>query len=58
VEIVPRVEATRQLQAQHHALVAAISTDWWRARLLGDAAAAARLVQPAGLAADDRWQTG
>ena len=58
VEIVPRVDATRQLQAQHHALVAAISTDWWRARLLGDASATARLVQPAGLAPGDRWQVG
>jgi hypothetical protein len=58
VEIVPRADVTRQLQPQHHAQVAALSTDWWRARLLGDAAAAARLVEPAGLAPDDRWRTG
>lgn len=58
VEIIPRDNLTRALQPQHHGLVAAISTDWWRARLLGDAAAAARLVDPAGLAPDDRWQLG
>ena len=57
-EIVPREEITRRLQPQHHALVAAISTDWWRAQLLGDTAAAARLANPAGLAPGDRWRTG
>jgi dienelactone hydrolase len=48
----------RTLQAQHHALVAAITTDWWHAHLLGDAQALGRLTQPAGLAPGDRWQTG
>jgi dienelactone hydrolase len=48
----------RALQAQHHALVAAITTDWWRAHLLGDAQALGRLAQPAGLVPGDRWQTG
>lgn len=48
----------RALQAQHHALVAEITTDWWRAHLLGDAQALGRLTQPAGLALGDRWQTG
>jgi len=58
LEILPRHNRTRALQAQHHALVAAISSDWWRASLLDDAAAAARLRNPVGLAPGDRWQTG
>ena len=56
--ILPRESVTERLQAQHHALVASITTDWWRAYLMGDAAAKARLVQPQGLAAQDTWQTG
>ena len=56
--ILPREAVTQQLQTQHHALVASITTDWWRAYLTGDAAAKARLVQPQGLAAQDTWQTG
>ena len=58
VEVIPRDDRTRQLKPQHHALVAAISIDWWRAQLLGDTEAAARLSQPAGLAHEDRWQLG
>ena len=56
--ILPREAATTQLQPQHHALVARITTDWWRAYLLGDADAKARLQKPQGLAALDTWQTG
>lgn len=56
--VLPREAVTERLQAQHHALVASITTDWWRAHLMGDAAAKARLVQPQGLAAQDTWQTG
>ena len=55
-EIVPREPVTRDLQAAHHALVASISTDWWRATLLDDAAARARLVAPQGLRPGDLWQ--
>lgn len=55
-EIVPREAITRDLQAAHHGRVAAISADWWRATLQDDAAAWARLAQPAGLAKDDVWQ--
>jgi predicted dienelactone hydrolase len=58
VEIIPRAPVTRTLQGGHHALVAAITTDWWRARLLGDAGALARLVAPQGLGDGDRWRTG
>jgi len=55
-EIVPRESVTRDQQARDHALVAAITTDWWRATLLDDAAARARLIAPAGLRPGDRWQ--
>jgi len=54
----PREAITTQLQPQHHALVARITTDWWRAHLMGDATAKARLQRPTGLAAQDTWQTG
>lgn len=56
VEIVPREAVTRDLQAAHHALVASISTDWWRATLLGDPAARSRLAAPPGLRQGDIWQ--
>jgi len=55
-EIVPREAITRELQPSHHALVAAITADWWRATLMDDATAGQRLALPAGLAAGDRWQ--
>lgn len=55
-EITPRESVTRDLQAAHHAVVAAITTDWWRATLQDDAAARARLVAPSGLRTGDRWQ--
>ena len=57
-EIAPRHAGARTLQSRHHALIAAITTDWWRAQLMGDEAAAGRLAQPAGLAPGDRWQVG
>ena len=55
-EIVPRESVTRDQQARDHALVASITSDWWRATLLDDAAARARLIEPVGLRAGDRWQ--
>jgi predicted dienelactone hydrolase len=58
VEIVPRSAEARALQATHHAVVASITADWWRAELLGDPQARARLARPAGLAPGDRWQLG
>jgi len=48
----------RELLPRHHALVAALTTDWWRTHLLGDTAARERLVQPAGLSTGDLWQQG
>ncbi len=56
--ILPREAVTTQLQPQHHQLIARITTDWWRAHLMGDASAKARLQKPAGLAALDTWQAG
>lgn len=55
-EIIPREQVTRELQTAHHTLVAAITTDWWRATLLGDASARERLIAPSGLADGDLWQ--
>ena len=45
-----------ELEAQHHQRVAAITTLWWRAKLLGDAGALAALRAPLGLAEGDRWR--
>ncbi len=56
VEIVPREQVTRELQPAHHALVASITTDWWRATLLNAAAARTRLSAPQGLNPGDSWQ--
>ncbi|TXC65956.1 hypothetical protein FSC37_08365 [Piscinibacter aquaticus] len=53
-----RSERAVALEAQHRALIAAISSDWWRWQLLGDANAAARLRAPAGPAAGDLWEQG
>jgi len=55
-EIVPREPVTRARQVAHHALVAAITTDWWRASLRDDAAARSRLRTPEGLGPGDLWQ--
>lgn len=44
------------LEGTHQALIARTSTLWWRAHLLGDAAAVAALRAPQGLAAGDRWR--
>ena len=55
-EVFPRHATTRALQARHHALVAAITTDWWRSHLLRDEQANARLERPADLAVGDVWQ--
>lgn len=51
----PRAAA---LEAQHRRVIAALTADWWRWRLLGDEAARLRLLAPAGLAAGDLWEQG
>lgn len=53
-----REPTARQLQAQHQALVAAITTNWWQAHLRGDGAAHAYLASPSGLGPLDTWRTG
>lgn len=55
-EIIQREQITRDLQAAHHALMASVSSDWWRATLLGDSAARGRLAAPQGLRQGDRWR--
>ncbi len=47
-----------QLEPRHHGIVAAITSDWWRWRLLADETARERLRQPAGLAPADVWEQG
>lgn len=47
-----------ELEPQHRRVVAAISADWWRWRLLADEPARDRLRSPAGLASADLWQQG
>jgi predicted dienelactone hydrolase len=43
-------------EPRKHEIVAAITTLWWRAYLLGDASAMAALQAPQGLDAGDRWR--
>lgn len=58
LRLLRRAPGAQDLEPQHQRLVAAVSSDWWRAQLLGDAAARDRLAHPAGLAAGDLWQQG
>jgi predicted dienelactone hydrolase len=57
-----RVGDAAELESQHHALLARISTLWWRQHLSADADAAAQLreiqAQRRGLAAGDRLELG
>jgi dienelactone hydrolase len=48
--------AAAALLAQHHTLIASVTTDWWRAHLMNDPAAQSRLARPQGLAPGDHWQ--
>ena len=47
-----------QQEPGHQALVARVTTLWWRTHLLGDAQALAALRAPLGLAAGDRFELG
>lgn len=58
VAILARSAEAQALQSLHHAQVAAVTSDWWRAWLLDDVAARARLAPPRVLAPGDRWQAG
>ena len=53
-----RAAQTRAAEPGHQALIARISSDWWRAWLLGDAQALEALRLPAGLATGDEWRQG
>jgi predicted dienelactone hydrolase len=53
-----RIGAAAEQEPRHHALVARLTTLWWRAQLLGDADAAAALRQPQALGPGDRWVLG
>ena len=44
-----------RLEAQHHALVARLTTWWWQTHLAGEAQARAALRQPQALLEGDRW---
>ena len=44
-----------ELEAQHQALVARLSSRWWQAHLSGDAEARSALRQPLDLREGDRW---
>lgn len=56
VGLLRREAQAAEREAQHHALVAAVTTLWWRAHLLGDAAALDALRAPPGLGDGDRWR--
>jgi predicted dienelactone hydrolase len=43
-------------EAVHQERIARITTEWWRAKLLGDANAQAALRAPQGLGLNDRWR--
>jgi len=53
-----RAPGAAQREPAQRRVVAALSADWWRAELLGDVAAQARLREPEGLEAGDLWQRG
>ena len=56
--LVNRPAAAVEHEAAHHALVAALSTRWWRWHLAGDLTAREQLRRPAGLRPGDRWMLG
>jgi hypothetical protein len=51
-----RADGALEAEPVHHERIAAVTTLWWRARLLGDAQAAAALAAPPGLGSADRWR--
>lgn len=54
----PRPEPAVAQTERHRDLIRAVTTDWWRAHLLDDAAARQRLSQaPAALGPQDAWRT-
>jgi hypothetical protein len=53
-----REAGAAELEPGHREVVARVTSDWWRWRLLGDEAARDRLVAPMGLVPGDTWQQG
>ena len=53
-----RPASAREREAAHGALVAHVTTLWWRAHLCDDASARRALVLPEGLTEGDRWSLG
>jgi predicted dienelactone hydrolase len=51
-----RTPGAADSEPRHHEIVAAVTTLWWRAHLLGDASAMSALQSPQGMAAGDRWR--
>jgi predicted dienelactone hydrolase len=54
--VLRREVGAAQLEPGHRSVVASVTSDWWRWRLLGDEAARARLLAPIGLSSGDTWQ--
>jgi hypothetical protein len=56
----PGARDARAVEAEpaHQALIATLSSLWWRAQLMDDPAAAAALRAPVGLGPADRWRIG
>ena len=52
-----RDPAVAEREPAQHALVAEVTSLWWRSRLLGDAAATNALRAPPGLGPNDRWRS-
>ncbi len=53
-----RADVANEREPAHHAVVARLTTLWWRAQLMGDEVARAALVRPTGLGERDRWNFG
>jgi predicted dienelactone hydrolase len=51
-----RADGAQDAEPLHQERIAAVTTLWWRAHLLGDASARAALARPPGLGPEDRWQ--
>lgn len=58
LRLLRRAPGAAELEPHHQRVVAAVTADWWRWHLLGDAVAGERLRRPAGLLPDDLWQLG
>ncbi len=56
--VIQRLAPAPEREAEHHALVARLTSLWWRAHLLGDASAQGALRGWSGLEAGDSWAVG